>query len=1313
MVNKSHIPGYGEIHEFVRDYPHNPKAQHDPQAARIYRELLDNASVCSYCGVGCPYTVYEAKPGARKIHPLSPLGLCVKGETSLYTGSEAERPKRLRRRKLADDRIRAPMIRDHDGAMKEVSWDEALDRAAWLFLHTREWVGPQTAAIYGNGQKTMEAIWMACLYKLVFKLPTVGANSEHCLASAGSAHEQNFGNEASFTWREFDELAHCDVAVMHGTNPYVTFPQAYEKIKANRHAVKVVIDPIRSDTVSDLEADDPRTLHIRFEQGGDILFNMAVARLILENAWEDSDYLEKAVERESFEAFRNLCMEDRFRLEAVAERVVLEEDDPRDLAEKIRRYANLIARPDATGERPRPAFVSSMGINQSTGTYGFSSNLNLLLLTGNVGRRGAGSMRIAGQSNATSELSLGFNSRRLLFNLDPENPDHRRKLAQALDLPEHNIPDHKGTPVAHMADDDYLYCFFFIGTQMTRNMPRLGHWTRRMGRAFNIVIDPFLAEGVLDYADVLLPSLTYTERTGVIQRGDRSLQLQQRVSEPPPLAWSDEQILARLALAIAKRLRNPATAALNDLDPEVVARTFGRYVDAQGQVNPAKVFDHIVTTSQQLDLYNRLETEDDQAITHDLLKRNAGRGIQWQGDGRYAQAREDGAVFPEVNHGNRQRARLVKPPEALLQQLVAPNRDRLKSLISGRGRPGFRGKFYRGRYNSGIKTLPITGAAKDEYRIEVNPEYARQNGFQENDRVRIASHHGTVFAQISLNERVPGGFPFIDFVPGEINRLTDYLDQDHFTNQSLIKRTPVRIEAMTRTETILWESPAAAVLQTVIANIYDHFRCAYPEDGDWEAFARSEDGATDWLPLDHLYNPQTPEQRGIADQVGAMAVFLQRYDGDRSYRKTAGEALHDFDEPTRQRFMHILLPLLRKLDYHSSLLDLLGDMVGSIRVKNADGSLETITLKAAHQAAILELKEEVVAAQLFVAIKRGLEILYGVNAMVPRENLAFVSGIAIPCSGDVPAFVMGIPPSALDTRRLIHSRAIGIHALLIVDTVERRAVKMDIQTGVLPKDKELRHLRSQVIVKKRAATRYDHRRFFDRLGELIVKFVREGDANYHIIGPLKSVPWEEYQAKLAFVPALRKDFQEYLQTIALSPELIRFLMDIEILDAKRDAALLEILHTKKPQPPTQKPALPIMGQRQTTLAPIELPSMAGLSTRQKIERVIDAYIRPTLENDGGRIELMDFDETTGVLNIRFVGSCANCPYSMLTLENLVKPTLLSVSGVERVEHRGFIREGEEKRIQEKIAVSGSGATLRPTPAIAGIPIVCEDARPSA
>ena len=174
--------------DFVAAIEANPELLDDSRVRERDTALRANSSVCSYCGVGCPYTVETDAQGGEKILPLSDLGLCVKGKTSLMTGSDSERVKRLARRGIADDRIRAPMLRGHDGKMREVSWDEALDRAAWLFLHAREWVGPDAVAIYGNGQKTIEAIWMASLYKLVFRLPSIGANSEHCLTSAGAAH---------------------------------------------------------------------------------------------------------------------------------------------------------------------------------------------------------------------------------------------------------------------------------------------------------------------------------------------------------------------------------------------------------------------------------------------------------------------------------------------------------------------------------------------------------------------------------------------------------------------------------------------------------------------------------------------------------------------------------------------------------------------------------------------------------------------------------------------------------------------------------------------------------------------------------------------------------------------------------------------------------------------------------------------------------------------------------------------------------------------------------------------------------------------
>lgn len=1257
---------------FVAATAENPTLLDDPRVRARDSALRANASVCSYCGVGCPYTVETDPQGSAKVVPLSDLGLCVKGKTSLMTGSDQERVKRLARRGIADDRIRAPMLRGHDGRMREVTWDEALDRAAWLFLHAREWVGPDAVAIYGNGQKTIEAIWMASLYKLVFRLPTIGANSEHCLTSAGAAHQLNFGNEASFTWRQFDELLECDVAVMHGTNAFVTFPQAYEKIKRNARAVKVVIDPVRSDTVSDLQEDDPRTLHVRFRQGGDVKFNLAVARVILDHGWEDTDSLRSRVDPESEAAFRALCGQDRFRAEDAARSIALPSQDVAELANMIRRYAELIARP-RDGHRPRVAFVSSMGVNQSTGAYGFSTNLNLLLLTGAVGRPGAGSMRVAGQSNATSELMMGFNGRKLVFNHDPDNPAHREALARALDLPEANIPAHKGTPVSRMAEDDRIYCFLFVGTQMTKNMPRVGHWARRMGRSFNIVIDSFLADGVLEHADVLLPSLTYVERTGVIQRGDRTLQLQQRLSEPPPNAWADEQILARLALKIAERLRNPDTAELNGLDPDVVHRTFARYLDNAGTIRPDKVFDHVVEVTRALDMYCRLDDASGSPISHASLRANAGMGVQWGGNGRYAPTGTPGPAFPGLHQATKAAARLVCPPDDFLAKLDAPLPSGTLSLISGRGRPGRQALRGRGRYNSGIKTLPIYGLDPDDHFVELHPDQAAALGIAEGAAAKIFSDHGAVIAEVACNDRIPLGAAFIDFVPGEVNRLTDYVDADPFTHQSLIKRTPVRIQGLRPLEARLWAAPDIASLIQATDTLFADWRATFPTDADWVDTQRDSPDRIDWLPVALLRDPPDAAAERLSEAVGAMTAFFQRYSADESYRRTAGPMLRALDAEPRDRFLRVLLPLIRRLDYHSVLHRILSDFVGGVTVLDNDGRPLELNLLSAHKSAVLEFKEEIVAIQLFIAAKRGLDHLFGPDAVVRRDDLAFVSGVAIPCAGDVPAHFLGISPADLGVSLLVHSRAIGSSALIVVDRARNRAVRVDVVTGVLPKDRELTRLRGVVINRKLAATGKEHRRFFDRLGELIVDYVRTGDDNFKIDGPVP-LDWAEYQSKLAFSPAQPRAFVDHLVRQRVSPDLADALVGLTILDEARDSAALTAIRTADPDAPA-------------AVAAVDLDDLDAGTLAERVGRVVEQIIAPVLANDGGRLDILGIDEGIGHLDVRFVGSCANCSYSLLSMEQIVKPTLLAIPGIQRVTHRARARDHEVE--SARLRVPGS------------------------
>lgn len=65
-----------------------------------------------------------------------------------------------------------------------------------------------------------------------------------------------------------------------------------------------------------------------------------------------------------------------------------------------------------------------------------------------------------------------------------------------------------------------------------------------------------------------------------------------------------------------------------------------------------------------------------------------------------------------------------------------------------------------------------------------------------------------------------------------------------------------------------------------------------------------------------------------------------------------------------------------------------------------------------------------------------------------------------------------------------------------------------------------------------------------------------------------------------------------------------------------------------------------------------------MNTRDQILEVLD-HIRPALRTDGGDVELIDFDEADGVLQLRFLGACGDCPISEVTLRQGIERRILT------------------------------------------------------
>lgn len=79
--------------------------------------------------------------------------------------------------------------------------------------------------------------------------------------------------------------------------------------------------------------------------------------------------------------------------------------------------------------------------------------------------------------------------------------------------------------------------------------------------------------------------------------------------------------------------------------------------------------------------------------------------------------------------------------------------------------------------------------------------------------------------------------------------------------------------------------------------------------------------------------------------------------------------------------------------------------------------------------------------------------------------------------------------------------------------------------------------------------------------------------------------------------------------------------------------------------------------------------MPTMTTSSRIEEVLES-VRPALQSDGGDVEFISFDETSGLVEVRLTGACETCPISMMTLkegiERRIKMHIPAVTEVQAV-----------------------------------------------
>jgi ferredoxin-nitrate reductase len=518
-------------------------------------------SVCPYCGVGCRLR-FEGKNGVVgrvkgvETAPANLGKMCAKGA---QLGPTIQ----------TKDRATHPLLRaSRHQPFQQATWDAALDRVASEFQRIIATHGPDAIAYYGSGQLDSESAYLACkIFKGHLGCNNTDSNSRLCMAAAVAGYRGSLGSDAPPGC--YEDIDFADVILMIGSNMAEAHPVTFDRIRAARRQRPdlklIVVDPRRTQSA------DAADLHLPIKPGGDIALLNAVGRLLIESGKIDEAYINRST-RGYEEYLGALVTQDFDHLRAAA-----------GLARaQVEELARLIG--DAKG------FLSfyCMGMNQSTvGMWKNNSLINLHLLTGQIGKPGAGPFSLTGQPNAMGGRECGLLCHQLPGYRLVEDAGHRGEMERAWGLPAGRIKPEMGLSAIEMfraLEKGTLKAIWIAATNPMVSLPDLHHVRRAFQRAELVVVsDAYHPTETSALADIVLPAAQWGEKDWTSTNSERMVSFSPKLWNPPGEALSDYEVLRRFAV----KMGLPGFDYHNsgEIWDEFIRLTKGRPCDMAGATN--------------------------------------------------------------------------------------------------------------------------------------------------------------------------------------------------------------------------------------------------------------------------------------------------------------------------------------------------------------------------------------------------------------------------------------------------------------------------------------------------------------------------------------------------------------------------------------------------------------------------------------------------------------------------------------------------------------------------------------------------------
>lgn len=478
---------------------------------------------CPFCALQCGVTIKQTTKGQRIVgnphDPISEGHLCRKGLASLEVLNHTQR-------------IEAPLLRStRTQPLTATSWTTALDAVAErLRLIKKNW-GPDSIAVYGSGALTNETAYILGKFaRLALGTREIDYNGRFCMSSAAKAYVTMLGLDRPTS--TFEDIRQAETLLIVGSNLSDAHPMAMRAIQhAKTHgATIIVIDPRRTRLAKSAD------YHLAIRPGTDGFLAWAMMHSIIQQNLVNHDFVTNRTL-----GFEEMAKQARHYSPHVVS--LLTGISPK-IIETISRLFAVST---------RSMLLHGRGMEQyQHGVEAVSAFLNVVLVTGQIGRPGTGAVMLTGQANGQGGRELGQKSDQLPGSRPITDPIHRQAIARVWGVDPQTIP-----PAGRFTASEFfpaidrgdIKALMVVGANPLLSAPdtsAVRHAVKNL--EFLVVIDPILTETAQE-ADVVIPAGGFGVAEGTITNVEARIVPVLPLSSHlrPVNAWQDWQVFQELA----------------------------------------------------------------------------------------------------------------------------------------------------------------------------------------------------------------------------------------------------------------------------------------------------------------------------------------------------------------------------------------------------------------------------------------------------------------------------------------------------------------------------------------------------------------------------------------------------------------------------------------------------------------------------------------------------------------------------------------------------------------------------------------------